>query len=442
MTLHYRGKAREVLFALGAEDYDRIRVRKGNLVFEGILIPRPEIFDDEHIIIKLDNGYNVGISVEEAEIEIIGRGRKVIEGKAPELRFREDLPYIPFIVTGGTITSRVDYSTGAVIPHERPEDLLDIVPELADIANIGYIHLFAEFSENFTSDHWRKIAEAVYRELRNGAEGVIIAHGTDTMHFTAAALAFMLRNLDKPVVLVGSQRSIDRPSTDAVLNLIAAARVAAQGPIAESVITMHGSPHDDYAIVIRGVRARKLHTSRRDAFQSVNEPPLAKVTRESLELITDRFARRRGGKSKVELDDRLEPNVSLIQVWPGMPEHLLRYAADNFKGIVIEGTGLGHVPRWLIPAIKEIVDSGVPVVITSQCLFGRVDLRVYETGRRLLMTGVIPGGDMLPEVALIKLMYALGHTSDMEEVREIMMTDLAGELGAHLGLNIFPPCWR
>lgn len=442
MPLHYTGKVGRILSALGAEDYDRVRVRKGNSVYEGILIPRPEILDDEHIIIKLDNGYNVGIGIEGAEIEIIERGHKIERGELPKLRFREDLPYVPLIVTGGTITSRVDYSTGAVISHERPEELLDIVPELAEIANIDYVPLFAEFSENLTPEHWRKIAMAVYRELRNGAEGVMIAHGTDTMHFTAAALAFMLRNLDKPVVLVGSQRSIDRPSTDAVLNLITAARVAAHGPIAESVITMHGSPHDDYAFVIRGVRARKLHTSRRDAFQPVNEPPLARVTRKDLELISDRFVRRREGKSEVELDDRLEPNVSLIKVWPGMPESLLRYAADKFKGIVIEGTGLGHVPRWLIPTIKETIDSGIPVVITSQCLFGRVDLHVYETGRRLLMAGVIPGGDMLPEVALIKLMYALGHASDIEGVREIMMTNLAGELGAHLGLNTFPPCWR
>ncbi len=442
MTLHYRGKAKRILSSLGVEDYDRVRIRKGSLVYEGIVIPRPEIFDDEHVILKLDNGYNVGIHLDGAEIEILEKGKPIQRKEIPQLRFREDLPYVPLIVTGGTITSRVDYSTGAVISHEKPEELLDIVPELAEIVNIDYVPLFAEFSENLTPDHWRRIAEAVHRELRKGAEGVIIAHGTDTMHFTAAALAFMLRNLDKPVVLVGSQRSIDRPSTDAILNLIAAARVAAEGPIAESVIVMHGSPHDDYAFVLRGVKARKLHTSRRDAFQPVNEPPIAKVTREKIELLSDRFNPRREGSSQVELDDRLEPNVALLHVWPSMPEDMLRYAGERFKGIVIAGTGLGHVPRWLIPTVGEIVSSGVPVVVTSQCLFGRVDLQVYETGRRLLVAGVIPGGDMLPEVALIKLMYALGHTSDMEEIRRIMQTNIAGELGAHLGLNVFPPCWR
>ena len=442
MTLHYRGRAGRILSSLGVEDYDRVRVVKGDRIYEGIVIPRPEIFDDEHIVLKLDNGYNVGINIKGARIELVSKGRPARRVEIPSIRFREDLPRVPLVVTGGTITSRVDYSTGAVISHERPEELLDIVPELAEIANIEYVPLFAEFSENLTPEHWRRIARAVHDQLRGGAEGVIVAHGTDTMHFTAAALAFMLRNLDKPVVLVGSQRSIDRPSTDAVLNLIAAARVAAQGPVAESVIVMHGSPHDDYAFVLRGVRARKLHTSRRDAFQPVNEPPLARVTRDRIEIMSDRFNPRREGRSQVELDDRLEPNVALIHVWPGMPEHLLRYAGERFRGLVIAGTGLGHVPRYLIPIIGSIVDSGVPVVMTSQCLFGRVDLQVYETGRRLLVAGVIPGGDMLPEVALIKLMYALGHSGDMEGVRKIMGRNLAGELGAHLGLNVFPPCWR
>ena len=442
MTLHYRGKVRKLLSQLGIEDYDRIRVIKDREVYEGILIPRPEILDDKHVILKLDNGYNIGINIEGAKIELVMKGKSAKKRELPEIRYREDLPYVPLIVTGGTITSRVDYSTGAVISHEKPEELLDIVPELAEIVNTDYVPLFAEFSENLTPEHWKRIAKAVYEQLRGGAEGVLIAHGTDTMHYTAAALAFMLRELDKPVVLVGSQRSIDRPSTDAVLNLIAAARVAAQGPIAESVIVMHGSPHDDYAHVIRGVRARKLHTSRRDAFQPVNEPPLARVTREGLELLTDRFNRRREGKSEVKLDDKLEPRVALIQVWPGIPEGLLPIIAERFEGIVIAGTGLGHTPRWLIPEIAEIVDAGTPVVITSQCLFGRVDLQVYETGRRLLMAGVIPGDDMLPEVALVKLMYVLGHTKNMDEIRTLMGENMVGELGAHLGLNVFPPCWR
>ncbi len=442
MTLHYKGRVGKLLSSLGISDYDRIRVFKDGEVYEGILIPRPEILDDEHLIIKLDNGYNIGINIKGARIELISKVSPSKEKKMPELRYRGDLPFIPLIVTGGTITSKVDYSTGAVITHEKPEELLDIVPELANIINTKYITLFSEFSENLTPDHWKLIARAVYEQLRKGAEGVLMAHGTDTMHYTAAALAFMLRNLDKPVVLVGSQRSIDRPSTDAVLNLIAAARVAAESPIAESVIVMHGSPSDEYAHVIRGVRARKMHTSRRDAFQPVNEPPIARVTYDSIEFLTDNFRRKGEGPSNVELDDKLDPNVALVQVWPGIPSGFLSTLAERFKGLVLAGTGLGHTPRYLIPEIARIIKDGIPVVITSQCLFGRVNLNVYETGRRLLMAGAIPGDDMLPEVALVKLMYVLGHTDDLEEVRRMMKENMAGEIGAHLGLNVFPPCWR
>ncbi len=442
MTLHYKGKVGKLLSSLGIGDYDRIRVLKNGYAYEGILIPRPEILDDEHLIIKLDNGYNIGINIEGARIELISKASLAPSRKMPELRYREDLPFVPLIVTGGTITSKVDYSTGAVITHEKPEELLDIVPELANIINTRYITLFSEFSENLTPNHWKLIAKAAYEQLKKGADGVLIAHGTDTMHYTAAALAFMLRNLDKPIVLVGSQRSIDRPSTDAVLNLIAAAKVAAESPIAESVIVMHGSPSDGYAHVIRGVRARKMHTSRRDAFQPINEPPIARVTYNSIELLTENFRRKREGASDVELDDRLDPNVALVQIWPGIPNGFLSNLAEKFRGLVLAGTGLGHTPRYLIPEIAKIVKEGTPVVITSQCLFGRVNLNVYETGRRLLMAGAISGEDMLPEVALVKLMYVLGHTDDLEEIRKMMRENMAGEIGAHLGLNVFPPCWR
>lgn len=440
--LHYRGRAREVLSRLGIEDFDRVRVRKGGEIYEGILIPRPEILDDEHVIIKLDNGYNIGIRIDGAEFELLAKREILPERSLPKLSYKEGLPRVPMIITGGTITSRVDYSTGAVIAHEKPEELLDLIPELAEIANIDYVKLFVEFSENLTPEHWRQIARAVASELRKGAEGVIIAHGTDTMHYTASALAFMLKELDKPVVLVGSQRSVDRPSTDAVMNIIAATKLAASGPIAEPVIVMHAGPSDDFAYVLRGVRARKMHTSRRDAFVSVNEPPLARVSRDSIELISKDFRKRREGRSEVILDDRIDGRVALIQAWPGMPPEYLRSLASVFKGIVIAGTGLGHVPKQVIPEVRELVRSGVPVVISSQCLFGRVDLKVYETGRRLLEAGVIPAMDMLPEVALVKLMFALGHTQDLEEIRRLMLSNLAGEIGAHLSLSVFPPCWR
>ncbi len=439
--LHYRGRAGEILKSLGIEDYDRIRVKRGRLIYEGILIPRPEILDDRHIILKLDNGYNVGILLEGAKIELVEKAPLRREEKRDVGRFDPSKPKVPLIVTGGTITSRVEYSTGAVKSYERPEELLDKVPELADIAYVEYVPLFAEFSENLTKDHWVRIAREVYERLREGAEGVIIAHGTDTMHYTAAALSFMLRNLDKPVILVGSQRSIDRPSSDAILNLIASAKMAAQGDIAEVMIVMHGSPSDDFAFAIRGTRARKMHTSRRDAFQPVNEPPLAVVRRDSIEIVNPRHRKRSEGRSKVFLDDRMDEKVALIYVWPGMPEEMLLDISDRFNGFVIAGTGLGHTPKWIIPTVRELVDMGKPVVIASQCIFGRVDLKVYETGRWLLEAGAIPAEDMTPEVALVKLMYVLGHTRDLDEVKRLMLANHSFELGSRISLKDFPPCW-
>lgn len=440
MPLSYVGRACALLERYNVEDYDLVKLitTKGELV--GRIMPRPSIFDDEHIIIKLSNGYNIGVNVDRVrEIRVLEKAPQR-EEITPEVRVREDLPYIPLVVTGGTISSRVDYRTGAVRAYERPEELLDLIPELADIANIKYKPIFAEFSENLTPDHWKRMAEKASEELNSGARGVVIAHGTDTMHYSAAALSFMLVNLRKPVVLVGSQRSIDRPSTDAVLNLIAAVKVAAQSDIGEVVITMHGSPSDEFAWVLRGVKARKMHTSRRDAFIPVNSPPIARVTRDKIEIMSD--YRRIEETSRVEFDGRIDGRVFLLYTWPGMsPDIIESIRSLGYRGLVVAGTGLGHTPSCIIPSIERLVRDGIPVVITSQTFFGRVNLRVYETGRLLLKAGVIPGEDMLPEVALVKLMFVLGHCSDMECVREMMLRNMAGEISSSISIRDFPPCW-
>ncbi|MGB9631091.1 MAG: Glu-tRNA(Gln) amidotransferase subunit GatD [Candidatus Methanodesulfokora sp.] len=440
MPLSYVGKACALLERYNVEDYDLVRIitTKGELV--GRIIPRPSIFDDEHIIVKLPNGYNIGINIARiVEIRVLEKAYQR-EETIPEVKFREDLPYVPLVVTGGTISSRVDYRTGAVRAYERPEELLDLIPELADIANIKYKPIFAEFSENLTPNHWRKMAEKTSEELNSGARGVVIAHGTDTMHYSAAALSFMLVNLRKPVALVGSQRSIDRPSTDAVLNLIAAVKVAAQSDIGEVVITMHGSPSDEFAWVLRGVKARKMHTSRRDAFIPVNSPPIARVTRDKIEIISD--YRKAEENSKVEFDGRIDDRVFLLYTWPGMsPDIIESIRSLGYRGLVIAGTGLGHTPSCIIPSIERLVKDGIPVVITSQTLFGRVNLRVYETGRLLLKAGVIPGEDMLPEVALVKLMFVLGHCDEMNCIKEMMLKNMAGEISSSISMRDFPPCW-
>ncbi len=440
MTLTYRGKAGRFLSEKGVEDYDLVLVETDRLSLRGRVIPRPEIFDDRHLVIKLDNGYNVGISIDNIKnLKILEKGWRRREPEIPRMEPKKGLPYVPMVVTGGTISSRVDYRTGGVRAYERPEELLDIVPEIADIANIDYKPLFAEFSENLTAEHWVKIAEAAAKELNSGASGVLVAHGTDTMHYSAAAVSFLMKNLRKPVVFVGAQRSIDRPSTDAVLNLIASVRVATS-EIGEVVIVMHGSSSDEFAWVIRGVKARKMHTSRRDAFLPINSMPIAKVTREGIEYLSE--FRRRDDSLKVEVDPKMDDRVFLLYVWPGMDPEIVRMIEDlDYHGLVVAGTGLGHTPYRLIKELERLVRRGIPVVMTSQTLFGRVNLRVYETGRLLLKAGVIPGEDMLPEVALVKLMYVLGHTRDMEEVRRLMTTNIAGEISRSISMKSFPPCW-
>jgi glutamyl-tRNA(Gln) amidotransferase subunit D len=301
-------------------------------------------------------------------------------------------------------------------------ELTRAIPELTSLAEIKTKLLFNILSENMTPEHWRRIARECAGELNKGASGVVIAHGTDTLAYTSAALSFMLKNLYKPVVLVGSQRSSDRPSSDSSMNLLSAVK-AATSPIGEVVVVMHGSPEDRYCLIHRGTRVRKMHSSRRDAFRSINTLPIGEVNEGIKYLQTYRERR----DEKVTIDDKLEENVGLVKMHPGFDKDLLRYYVDNYKGLVIEGTGLGHVPTYLLPELRRGC-SEMPIVMTTQTLYGRVDMKVYSTGRELLAMGVIPGGYMLPEVALVKLMYALGHTQELAKVRKIMLTDIAGEL--------------
>lgn len=406
----YRGKAAEVL--KGTEVGDRINVKKGDSIFEGVLMPRSELGDENHVVIKLDSGYNIGINVRKIEVKRIERAVPSKKTKAAAVKKAKDLPDITIIGTGGTIASKIDYKTGAVHPSFTTSELTNAIPELNDIANIQTKLLFNILSENMTPKHWKDIAKEVAAELNSGASGIVVAHGTDTMAYTSAALSFMLKNLEKPVVLVGSQRSSDRPSSDSSLNLVSAVKVATSD-IGEVVVVMHGSSSDDYCWIHRGTRVRKMHSSRRDAFKSVNAAPIGRV--EDVVIIDGDYRRR--GNGKVEVDDNLNENVAFVKIYPGIKGEVLDYYIDNYDGVVLEGTGLGHVPENLLPAIDRAKEKGMPVVMTTQAIYGRVDMKVYSTGRELLSMGVISGLDMLPEVAYVKLMHVLGSTKDLDEVK-------------------------
>ncbi|MCQ4349655.1 MAG: Glu-tRNA(Gln) amidotransferase subunit GatD, partial [Sulfolobales archaeon] len=267
--------------------------------------------------------------------------------------------------------------------------------------------------------------------------GVVVAHGTDTMTFTAAALAFSLPSLPGPVVLVGSQRSSDRPSSDAPINLYAAVYTAKHAPFGEAVIAMHGTTSDDYVLIHRGVKVRKMHTSRRDAFQTINGLPLAKFlwSEKKLKLLSSDYKR----KGELKVDAKFDPRVFLLKFYPGMPVDIVYWLTDRgFKGIIVEGTGLGHTASEFAEAFRYATEKGVFVGMTSQCLFGRVNMNVYTTGRQLLRAGVVPLEDMLPEVAVVKLMWGLAHHKTMEELKSFMITNVAGEINARHLEEYFP----
>ncbi len=417
----YRGEAAKVLG--NAKVGERVRIIKGERTYEGVLMPRSELGDDRHVVIKLDNGYNIGVEVSGARVERLGAAKRAGQAAFPEPEFSPEKPEVVILGTGGTIASKIDYATGAVHPSFSTAEIINAVPELADIARLRTRVLFNILSENMTPKHWQKIAEEVAKELNGSAQGVVVAHGTDTMSYTAAALAFMLKNLTKPVVFVGSQRSSDRPSSDAALNLIAATKVATSD-LAEVVVVMHSSTSDEACAVHRATKVRKMHSSRRDAFKSINAPPLGEV-RDEVRLFGSYRKRCEG---EVYADTRLEERVALFKAYPGVDPELLEHCVDRCRGIVLEGTGLGHVPESLLPAIERAMEEGVAVVMTTTTLYGRVDMKVYSTGRRLLNLGVIPGEDMLPEVAYVKLMHVLAIAQSSEEVRSLMLRNFAGEI--------------
>ncbi len=435
----YRGKVQQFLRAASVEVGDRVRVEKAGSVYEGVLMPRAELGDPNHIVLKLASGYNIGIK--------LGRGIKLVgleKGKSPSLgipplKIKRDpsKPDVSIVGTGGTIASRVDYRTGAVYPAFTPEDIYSAVPELADLANIRVIEACNVFSEHMTPELWVKVGKAIAKELSAGARGVVVAHGTDTMGYTAAALSFMFKDLFRPVVLVGSQRSSDRPSSDAALNLIGAVAVAGKSDIAEVCVVMHGSTEDNFCLIHRGTKVRKCHTSRRDTFQTINDIPIGMVRGGELKLFRDDYNRAKP-KGRVKVDGKFEPRVALLKVSPGMRSEVLDgLLGAGYKGIVLEGTGLGHTPQLLFDGIQRAVERGIPVVMTSQCLWGRIDMKVYSTGRDLLQLGVIPGEDMLPETAYVKLMWVLAHAKGVEEVSKLMRTNLAGEIAPRTRPDVF-----
>jgi len=424
----YRGKALKFLLSSKIKIGRMVEVTSGEARYTGILMPRYELSDEDHIVIKLRNGYNIGIRIgAETRIRKKGAGKKPAYKQAPKPKPRSNLPTIAIVSTGGTIASRVDYRTGAVRPALTAGDLHAVVPELSDIAEVRAEILFSILSENMTPEHWTELARKIAQIIQEGAEGVVVTHGTDTLGYTAAAMSFALQDPPVPIVLVGAQRSSDRPSSDAATNLLAAVRMAT-GPIAEVLVAMHEETGDNSILIHRGTKVRKCHTSRRDAFKSVNTNPLARVREGRIEILASEYEKRDPNR-KLTLKEEFDPRVALIKTHPGINPNVIEfYIREGFKGIIFEGTGLGHLPADCFQAVRHAITEEIVVGMTSQCIEGRVRMTVYDTGMDLLSMGVIPLGDMLPETAMVKLMWVVAQTKTPEEAKELLSKNLAGEI--------------
>ena len=421
----YEGDSLEFLKANQISVGDSVKIL-ADITYSGIIMPRYEHSDDKHIVLKLKSGYNIGLEI--AKIEKIEKNqstKKIIE-KDEKIEKVVGLPKILLLSTGGTIASKIDYRTGAVTPVLTAEELNSSVPELAKIANIDAQVLFSEYSENIMPEHWLQIAEKINEYSKSDYTGIIIAHGTDTMHYTSSFLSFALAGFPIPIVLVGSQRSSDRASSDAALNLISATKFITESKTKGVYIVMHQDENDETIACHLGTRVRKNHTSKRGAFQTIGDVPAFIIAENQIQRnITEDFFKVNEFQPKIYLDTK----VALVKYHPGYDPRLLDKIIEmGFRGIIFEGTGLGHVGKTMYESVKKANEKGIFLGMTSQCIDGRIRMTVYESGRDLLDLGIVPLENMIPEVALVKAMWALGNSQNRDEVKKIMLENIASEL--------------
>lgn len=442
----YSTKLTELFREKGISLGDKIKIEKKGFSVEGELMPNTEAGGEESIVIKMMSGYNAGVLFDSGTklVKISGR-KSPAEFPLAKSKANPKLPKVTIIWTGGTIGNKVSYDTGGVANLVKPEELFYYIPELPEIANISVVFPFpATASEDLTYIEWQKLADSVIKELNSGARGVVIVHGTDTMHYTAAALSFMLKDLNAPVVLTGSQRSGDRGSSDGFFNLIAAVHMAAKSDVAEVGICMHHTSSDDKMSFIRGTKARKMHTSRRDAFRAINDKPIAFITVDGHIAYNNDYRKIAKKSEKAKAETKFEPQVLLIKAYPNSdPEIISHYLEKGYRGFIIEGTGLGHTPtlvehygRSWLPFIKSAINSGAVVGMTSQTLYGRVHTNVYKPLRLLSNAGVVFCEDLLPETAYVKLAWLLGNNSNAK-AKELLDKNLAGEINSRITYDEF-----
>lgn len=398
---------------------------------EGVLMNKPESGNPDTVLLKDESGYNIGVDPE--NVELVEKIESE-EREKKEVQHSDERPDILVLHTGGTIASRVSYEKGGVEPAFDPEDLVEMYPELDEEVNIHSDVIAQMLSEDMEPEHWIKIAEEI-DNVKDDYDGIIVGHGTDTMSYTGAALSLMLQGLDTGVILVGSQRSSDRPSSDAAMNMHCASKFLTETDFTGIGICMHASTNDTVCNILPAQKARKMHTSRRDAFEPVNERPLGYVDYNTDDVTTN-FEQ---NNDEYEKSTELNKDVGWLRIRPGMrPEEVDFVIEQDYDGVIVEGTGLGHMPvnafdentqhhAEILEKLEELCEDTL-VVMASQCLNGRVDMDVYSAGLKIQEAGVIGAEDMHPELAYVKLMWSLGQSEDLEEAEEFFLEDVNGEL--------------
>jgi len=428
----YSKKLKEKLQKRKIKQGDEISIIVDNKEYKGILLDNPE--NNDILIIKLNSGYNVGFEYNDS-IKLISEGQLSIKKNESETT-TEDYN-VAILTFGGTISSKVEYTTGAVYPSISNKEFLEQFPELNNYGKINFKKVFSLLSEDINVSHWKEMGKEIYAELKED-KPVVATHGTDTMSYSSSAVSFMIQNPTSPVVFTGSQRSSDRGSSDNKENILNSVFYATQG-IPGVYVCMHKNSEDGKGIIINGNRARKMHTSKRDAFKSINSQPVAYIDYKSKTL--DYVSQPKKNNDKMKLIDKFNENVAMIYVHPGIKPSLISKFND-YDGVVLMGTGLGHVPsnpfndKLALPIfneIKELIDSNIPVVMSSQTIYGRLNMNVYTVGRMLKEVGVIGHlCDWTPETAYVKLSWVLGQTNKMKEVTEMMHTNYCGEFSERI----------
>ena len=396
-------------------------------------MPKPGTGDPEIVNLKLDSGYNIGLKPE--NIELVEKREATDIDSEADMKHSDDQKDILILHTGGTIASRVSYETGGVKASFEQEDMVQMYPEVIEEANIhSDVYVGKIMSEDIQPGHWQGIAERI-DEVKNQYDGIVIGHGTDTLSSTAAALNLMLKGIDTGILVVGSQRSSDRPSTDARMNLFCATKFLSETDFTGVGVCMHETSSDDKCAILPGAKSRKMHTSRRNAFEPINSEKLATVDYQTGEIEYSRDEEEKDYEKNTELNK----NVGFLKVRPGMdPEEIQFYIDQDYDGVVIEGTGLGHMPisafdeetehhTEIHDKLEELTEDTV-VVMSSNCINGRVDMDVYDNQVKVKKRGVIESEDMHPELAYVKLMWSLGQRDSIDEAKEVFQKNINGEI--------------